>query len=111
GCRGQGWMSIDEGGTGQPDPVLTERDAVLAGARPTDRSQRQARTDLSILARGSSFVVGGNLVNGVLRLAIAVLVARGLGASGAGALWIAAAVFAILSQIAELGADTGLVRM
>jgi O-antigen/teichoic acid export membrane protein len=105
-------MSIGEKGRGEPDPaVLDPSKAQAKQAAGPESEKHRARADLSILARGSSFVIGGNLLNGVLRFAVAVVVARGLGATGAGALWVAGAVFGILSQVAELGADTGLVRM
>jgi O-antigen/teichoic acid export membrane protein len=46
----------------------------------------------------------------VLGVGLVVLITRGLGAKGAGVLFLAIALFTILTNAAELGADTGLVR-
>ncbi|MGQ0670252.1 MAG: oligosaccharide flippase family protein [Actinomycetota bacterium] len=71
----------------------------------------ERRGDLSRLARGGAINLVGLLVNAVLAFAITIVVARGLGAGRAGVLFEAVAVFAILTNALELGADTGLVRL
>ena len=50
-------------------------------------------------------------MNALLGFVIVVVITRGQGAKGAGILFEAIALFTILSNTAELGADTGLVRM
>lgn len=67
--------------------------------------------DLARLARGGTLNVLGLVISAVMQLALTVLVARGLGAGGTGAFFEAVALFTILSNVGELGADTGLVRM
>ena len=46
-----------------------------------------------------------------MQIVLAVVVARGLGAGGTGAFFEAVALFTILSNFGELGADTGLVKI
>lgn len=46
----------------------------------------------------------------VIGLLLAAIVGRGLGTEGAGTYFLVVAVFMIVSNVAELGADTGLVR-
>ena len=46
-----------------------------------------------------------------MQLVLTVVVARGVGASGTGAFFEAVALFTILSNVGELGADTGLVKI
>lgn len=57
---------------------------------------------------------GVNLVGGatgsVIALVLAAMIGRSLGTDGAGTYFVAVAVFMIVSNVAELGADTGLVR-
>jgi O-antigen/teichoic acid export membrane protein len=62
------------------------------------------------LARGGTLNVVGLIASGALQLLVVVIVTRGLGTSGAGLFLEAVALFMILSNIGELGADTGLVR-
>ena len=66
--------------------------------------------ELRRLARGGALNLVGYIVSGVLAFVLAVIVTRILGARGAGVFFAAVAVFTILSNITELGADTGLVR-
>ncbi|MFI5426973.1 hypothetical protein [Aeromicrobium sp. UC242_57] len=64
--------------------------------------------------RGIAWAGAINLVGGVsgslIGLLLAGLVGRQLGPSGAGTYFLVVAVFMIVSNVAELGADTGLVR-
>jgi O-antigen/teichoic acid export membrane protein len=62
------------------------------------------------LARSSMLALGGGVISGVLGFALVVVITRGLGARQAGALFEAIALWTILSNTAEVGADTGLVR-
>jgi O-antigen/teichoic acid export membrane protein len=68
------------------------------------------RQDLTTLAKGSVINLVSFGVNGLLTFAIAVVITRGLGVRGAGALFESIAIFAIVTNTTELGADTGLVR-
>lgn len=65
-------------------------------------------------ARGIAWAGAVNLVGGVsgslIGLLLAGLVGRQLGTEGAGTYFLVIAVFMIVSNVAELGADTGLVR-
>ena len=63
------------------------------------------------MARGGSLSLVGTIVNSLLGFVVVVVITRGQGARGAGILFEAIALFTILSNTAELGADTGLVRM
>jgi O-antigen/teichoic acid export membrane protein len=66
--------------------------------------------ELRRLARGGALNLVGYVVSGVLAFGLAVVVTRIVGARGAGVFFAAVAVFTILSNITELGADTGIVR-
>ena len=64
-----------------------------------------------MVARGGSLNFIGALANGLLQFAMVVVVTRALTRSASGAFFEAVALFLILSNTAELGADTGLTRM
>jgi O-antigen/teichoic acid export membrane protein len=66
---------------------------------------------LSTLARGGALNLFGLLVSGPMQIVLTVIVARGVGVGGTGAFFEAVALFTILSNVGELGADTGLVKM
>ncbi|MEP6758538.1 MAG: oligosaccharide flippase family protein [Actinomycetota bacterium] len=66
--------------------------------------------ELRRLARGGALNLVGYIVSGILSFALAVVVTRLVGARGAGIFFAAIAVFTILANITELGADTGVVR-
>jgi len=66
--------------------------------------------DLSTLAKGGLVSLVGSAASSLLAFALVVVITRGLRARGAGVLFEAIALFTILSNAAELGADTGLVR-
>lgn len=65
-------------------------------------------------SRGIAWAGAVNLVGGVsgslIGLVLAGLVGRQLGTEGAGTYFLVVAIFMIVSNVAELGADTGLVR-
>jgi O-antigen/teichoic acid export membrane protein len=78
-----------------------------ASAHATPESGR----DLSRLARGGALNLAGSVAYGVLSFLLVIIVTRGLGRDAAGVFFEAVAMFVIASNAAELGADTGLVRM
>jgi O-antigen/teichoic acid export membrane protein len=73
---------------------------------------RGFRSELAILARGGTLTLAGSIASSLLGFALVVVIARGFhGARSAGVLFEVIALFTILANTAELGADTGLVRM
>lgn len=66
--------------------------------------------DLTLLARGGAVGLAGLVANGLFGFLLVVLLTRGVRAEGTGVLFEAIALFIILANAAELGADTGLVR-
>ena len=64
-----------------------------------------------MVARGGSLNLIGALASGLLQFALVVVVTRSLTKGGAGAFFEALAVFVILTNTTELGADTGVTRM
>src|SRR5262249_3689367 len=82
-----------------------------APSPPARDGRPRPSSDLRTLARGGSLSLVGTIVNALLGFVIVVVITRGQGARGAGILFEAIALFTILSNTAELGADTGLVRM
>lgn len=70
--------------------------------------------DTATASRGIAWAGAVNLVGGaigsVVGLLLAAIVGRHLGTVGAGTYFLVVAVFMIVSSVAELGADTGLVR-
>lgn len=74
------------------------------------RTAARPRADLSALARGSLLTLGGSAASSVLGFVLVVVITRGLPSQRAGVLFEAIALFTIASNLAELGADTGLVR-
>lgn len=82
-------------------------------SRATEESRQKpgaARAELRSLARGGSLNFVGFIISGALGFVLAVVVARGLGAEGAGVFFAVVAVFTILGNVSKLGADTGIVR-
>jgi len=66
---------------------------------------------LGSIARGGSLNFVGAVLNGLLQFLLVVALARLLTKAESGAFFEAIALFLILSNTAELGADTGLTRM
>ena len=66
--------------------------------------------ELRTLARGGTLNTVGFAIAGLLGFVLTVVVTREVGSSGAGVFFSAIAVFTILTQVAKLGADTGIVR-
>ncbi len=67
--------------------------------------------DLRTLARGGTLNLAGAVTNGVLGFLLTVVLAQGLSSQQLGAFFVSIALFQILANTAELGADTGFVRM
>jgi O-antigen/teichoic acid export membrane protein len=84
-------------------------------ARPDARARRPAvddhGVDLSAVARGGGLSLGGGLLFALLGFLLVLVVSHGLGATGAGAFFEALALFMILTRVAQIGADVGVVRM
>ena len=77
-------------------------------SRPAGDSEH--RGDLVRLARGGALNLGGAAASGALGFVLAVVIARGLGASGSGVLFATVAFVNIVGAVAELGAPSGMVR-
>jgi O-antigen/teichoic acid export membrane protein len=86
-------------------PIATQVDR-----RPAGGGSGSPRGDLNTLARGGMLSLVGSVASSVLGFALVVVITRGLHGSGAGVLFEAIALFTILSNTVELGADTALVR-
>jgi O-antigen/teichoic acid export membrane protein len=91
-------------------PLQRTRETPIAPPQANGRHRRVAGR-FQVLARGGALNVLGVVVSGSMQLVLTVVVARGVGASGTGAFFEAVALFTILSNVGELGADTGLVKI
>ena len=85
--------------------VVTRKRALV------DASAGETSSDIGALARGGALNLVGVAMSGALQFLLVVIVTRGAGARGAGLFLEAIALFTILSNAGELGADTGVVRM
>jgi len=74
-------------------------------------AERERTDDLEMVARGGSLNFIGAVANGLFQFALVVVVTRALTRNESGAFFEAIALFLILSNTAECGADTGLTRM
>lgn len=93
----------------------TAPDPESAGASSDDseaaaEEERKASDDISAMARGGLLNLVGAVGTGLFTFALVTVLTRGLGAASYGAFVSAMGLFTILSNTAELGADTGLVR-
>ena len=79
---------------------------LIAEARPSS-----APGEMQRVARGGAFALVGVAASAVLQFALVLVVTHGLPRATAGAFLEAVALFMILSNWTELGADTGVVRM
>jgi O-antigen/teichoic acid export membrane protein len=75
----------------------------------TPERTRSRRRSSNIAWAGAVNLVGG-ATGSLIALVLAAMVGRSLGPDGAGTYFVAVAVFMIVSNMAELGADTGLVK-
>ncbi len=76
----------------------------------TSGSSSKLSAEAAVVARGSLVNLAAMVTGAALAFALTVLVSRWLQPSGAGAFFELVALFTILSNTFELGADTGLVR-
>ncbi len=84
----------------------------MSGVASAAASGGDARSaDLRAVARGGTLNFVGSVANGLLQFVMVVAVTQALTKRGSGAFFEAVALFVILSNTAELGADTGLTRM
>lgn len=67
--------------------------------------------NLRTVARGGTLNLAGAVTNGILGFLLTVVLARGLSTEQLGAFFVSIALFQILANTAELGADTGFVRI
>ena len=67
--------------------------------------------NLRTVARGGTLNLVGAVTNGVLGFLLTVVLAQGLSREQLGAFFVSIALFQILANTAELGADTGFVRI
>jgi O-antigen/teichoic acid export membrane protein len=79
-------------------------------ARTRGGSEHRA-ADLSTLARGGLLNLVGAAIGGLCGFLLVVVLTRGLGPQRVGAFFVGVALFQIVANTAELGSDTGLVRM
>jgi O-antigen/teichoic acid export membrane protein len=92
-------------------PPRAEMEAPQAAARDVaDTTTQETRRDLSRLARGWLLSLVGVISSGVFTFIFGIVIARGLGASGAGVFFSAVALFTIMAAAAQFGASTGLIR-
>jgi O-antigen/teichoic acid export membrane protein len=85
----------------------------LAAGRPLGRSGKTAGADeqLGRIAGQIMIKLGGSAGSALFNFALVLIISRELKASEAGAFFEAIAAFLILSSVAQLGADIGVVRM
>jgi O-antigen/teichoic acid export membrane protein len=95
-------------------PIASDGDRTAPVATRVDGVGRsnggRAQAEVAVLARRGMLSLGGSIASSVLAFALVVVITRGLGVRGAGIMFQAIALFTILSNVAELGADTGLLR-
>ena len=82
----------------------------VPAAAQTPPVEAESSGELRTLARGGTLGLLGVVVSAVLQFALVVVVTRGLGAGGAGTFLEAVALFTIVANLTQLGANTGLVR-
>ncbi|WP_433477120.1 oligosaccharide flippase family protein [Spirillospora sp. CA-142024] len=84
--------------------------AALPQAEQKSGDGRRHGRDLREFARGGAIGLISSIVAAASGFLLTVVVARTLGAAEAGVFFVVVALFTIVAEIAELGADTGLVR-
>ncbi len=85
-------------------------DRIAEPASPSLDAGPPSSTHISSIASGGALNLGGAAASAILNFALVTILTRGLGAEGAGAFFVALALFSLLTNTLELGADTGLVR-
>jgi O-antigen/teichoic acid export membrane protein len=89
-------------------PIAANGDTKRDSAPHSGRAE--SRRDLASLARGWLLSLLGLGASGIFGLAFGIVIARGLGAAGAGVFFTSVAVFTIGAVAAQFGATTGLIR-
>jgi O-antigen/teichoic acid export membrane protein len=87
-----------------------EADSGPSNPEAAAEEERKANADISAMARGGLLNLVGAAGTGIFTFALVTVLTRGLGPASYGAFVSAMGLFTILSNTAELGADTGLVR-
>jgi O-antigen/teichoic acid export membrane protein len=93
----------EPGARGVPENKVRDPEAAA-------EEERKANADISAMARGGLLNLVGAVGTGILTFALVTVLTRGLGPASYGAFVSAMGLFTVLSNTAELGADTGLVR-
>ncbi|MCO6006745.1 oligosaccharide flippase family protein [Actinoallomurus purpureus] len=83
---------------------------MTAQTEEAERADRTRRSHFRELARGGAIGLVGSAVAALAGFLLTVVVARVLGPAQTGVFFTVVALFMILTEITELGADTGLVR-
>jgi O-antigen/teichoic acid export membrane protein len=83
---------------------------VTTQAEEAAREDRARRSHFREFARGGAIGLVGSVVAAVAGFLLTVVVARVLGPAQTGVFFTVVALFMILTEVTELGADTGLVR-
>jgi O-antigen/teichoic acid export membrane protein len=91
------------GARGRPESDIEDPEAAA-------EEQRKADADISAVARGGLLNLVGAAGTGFFTFALVTVLTRGLGPASYGAFVSAMGLFTVLSNTAELGADTGLTR-
>lgn len=86
------------------------RKGAVEAAPPDARAADVHRHDLSQVARGGALSLLGGAAFALLGFVLVLVVSHGLGAAGAGVFFEAVAIFMIVSRIAQIGADVGVLR-
>ncbi len=87
--------------------LATTEPETFPGPEGAAEEERKARDDTAAMARGGLLNLVGAAGTGLLTFALVTVLTRGLGAASYGAFVSAMGLFTILSNTAELGADTG----
>jgi O-antigen/teichoic acid export membrane protein len=82
----------------------------IAASPPPPSGGDRSSGHISTIASGGMLNFLGAVVAAVLNFALVTIITRGLGAEIAGAFFVALALFSLLTNTLELGADTGMVR-
>jgi O-antigen/teichoic acid export membrane protein len=82
----------------------------VADPEAAAEEERKANADISEMARGGLLNLVGAAGTGIFTFALVTVLTRGLGPASYGAFVSAMGLYTVLSNTAELGADTGLVR-
>ena len=90
--------------------IATTEPETISDPEEAAEEERKANADISAMARGGLINLVGAAGTGLFTFALVTVLTRGLGAASYGAFVSAMGLFTILSNTAELGADTGLVR-